>query len=67
MVSLRCKMLVKEELTKLGLHYVILDLEPLKFLKIGSSCGQNLNPNLVTCLYMPDMSFYEKTGTFNLS
>jgi AraC-like DNA-binding protein len=26
MVSLRCKMLVKEELTKLGLHYVIVDL-----------------------------------------
>ena len=26
MVSLRCKMMVKEELAKLGLHYVILDL-----------------------------------------
>jgi AraC-like DNA-binding protein len=26
MVSLRCKMMVKEELTKLGLHYVIVDL-----------------------------------------
>lgn len=26
MVSLRCKMVVKEELQKLGLHYVILDL-----------------------------------------
>jgi len=26
MVSLRCKMLVKEELTKLGLHYVLVDL-----------------------------------------
>ncbi|WP_028375426.1 helix-turn-helix domain-containing protein [Leeuwenhoekiella sp. MAR_2009_132] len=26
MVSLRCKMMVKEELNKLGLHYVIIDL-----------------------------------------
>jgi AraC-like DNA-binding protein len=26
MVSLRCKMMVKEELKKLGLHYVVLDL-----------------------------------------
>lgn len=26
MVSLRCKMIVKEELKKLGLHYVIVDL-----------------------------------------
>lgn len=26
MVSLRCKMMVKEELTKLGIHYVIVDL-----------------------------------------
>lgn len=26
MVSLRCKMMVKEELEKLGLHYVIIDL-----------------------------------------
>jgi AraC-like DNA-binding protein len=26
MVSLRCKLLVKEELEKLGLHYVVLDL-----------------------------------------
>ncbi len=26
MVSLRCKMIVKEELAKLGLHYVVLDL-----------------------------------------
>lgn len=26
MVSIRCKMVVKEELSKLGLHYVILDL-----------------------------------------
>ena len=26
MVSLRCKMLVKEELHKLGLHYIVMDL-----------------------------------------
>ena len=26
MVSIRCKMIVKEELTKLGLHFVIVDL-----------------------------------------
>jgi hypothetical protein len=26
MVSLRCKMIVQDELTKLGLHYVIVDL-----------------------------------------
>lgn len=33
MVSLRCKMLVKEELTKLGLHYVIVDLGVIEILE----------------------------------
>lgn len=33
MVSLRCKMLVKEELTKLGLHYVIVDLGMVEILE----------------------------------
>ena len=33
MVSLRCKMLVKEELKKLGLHYVIVDLGMVEILE----------------------------------
>jgi AraC-like DNA-binding protein len=33
MVSLRCKMLVKEELKKLGLHYVIVDLGMVEVLE----------------------------------
>lgn len=33
MVSLRCKMMVKEELKKLGIHYVILDLGMVELLE----------------------------------
>lgn len=33
MVSLRCKMMVKEELKKLGLHYVIVDLGLIEILE----------------------------------
>ncbi len=33
MVSLRCKMLVKEELTKLGLHYVVVDMGMVELLE----------------------------------
>jgi AraC-like DNA-binding protein len=33
MVSLRCKMVVKDELKKLGLHYVILDLGMVELLQ----------------------------------
>lgn len=33
MVSLRCKMVVKEELKKLGIHYVILDLGMVEILE----------------------------------
>ncbi len=33
MVSLRCKMIVKEELKKLGLHYVIVDLGVVEILE----------------------------------
>lgn len=32
MVSLRCKMLVKEELKRLGLHYVIIDVGAVEIL-----------------------------------
>jgi AraC-like DNA-binding protein len=33
MVSLRCKMIVKEELTKLGLHFIIVDLGMVEILE----------------------------------
>ena len=33
MVSLRCKMMVKEELKKLGLHYVTVDLGTVEILE----------------------------------
>ncbi len=36
MVSLRCKMMVKEELKKLGLHYVVLDLGMVDVLEVMS-------------------------------
>lgn len=33
MVSLRCKMLVKEELNKIGLHYIVVDLGSVEILE----------------------------------
>lgn len=48
MVSLRCKMLVKEELAKLGLHYVIVDLGMVELLeKISPEQRQQLKNNLL--------------------
>lgn len=47
MVSLRCKMLVKEELKRLGLHYVIVDLGKVEILEdIAPLQFQELKKNL---------------------
>lgn len=47
MVSLRCKMMVKEELIKLGLHYVIVDLGMVEILEnINSAQREQLKINL---------------------
>jgi AraC-like DNA-binding protein len=47
MVSLRCKMLVKEELKRLGLHYVIVDLGMVEILEdISPFQFQELKKNL---------------------
>lgn len=47
MVSLRCKMLVKEELKRLGLHYVIVDLGMVEILEdISLLQFQELKKNL---------------------
>jgi len=47
MVSLRCKILVKSELTKLGLHYVIVDLGTVEILEdINPSVFDELKTNL---------------------
>lgn len=47
MVSLRCKMLVKEELKRLGLHYVIVDLGMVEILEdIAPFQFQELKKNL---------------------
>lgn len=47
MVSLRCKMLVKEELKRLGLHYVIVDLGKVEILEdIAPFQFQELKKNL---------------------
>ena len=47
MVSLRCKMLVKEELKKLGLHYVIVDLGLVEILEdISPNQFKELRKNL---------------------
>lgn len=48
MVSLRCKMMVKEELKKLGLHYVIVELGMVEILEdITSEQRELLNKNLM--------------------
>ena len=48
MVSLRCKMMVKEELAKLGLHYVILDLGMVEILEdITETQREQLKENLL--------------------
>lgn len=48
MVSLRCKMVVKEELNKLGLHYVNVDLGTIEVLEdITDSQKERLRENLI--------------------
>ncbi|WP_416866189.1 MAG: helix-turn-helix domain-containing protein [Imperialibacter sp.] len=48
MVSLRCKLLVKEELEKLGLHYVVLDLGMVDVLEdISQEQREKLKLNLL--------------------
>lgn len=48
MVSLRCKLLVKQELAKLGLHYVIVDLGMVEILEdISDSQRKALKENLL--------------------
>lgn len=48
MVSLRCKLLVKEELEKLGLHYVVLDLGVVDVLEdISQTQRDELKRNLL--------------------
>ena len=48
MVSLRCKMMVKEELVKLGLHYIIVDLGMVDILEdITKQQHQQLKENLL--------------------
>ncbi|MFP8487976.1 helix-turn-helix domain-containing protein [Gracilimonas sp. Q87] len=48
MVSLRCKLLVKEELKKIGLHYVNVDLGTIEILeKITAEQREQLKSNLL--------------------
>lgn len=48
MVSLRCKMMVKEELKKLGIHYVIVDLGMVEILEdITEKQRMELKKNLI--------------------
>lgn len=48
MVSLRCKMLVKDELIKLGLHYVVVDLGTVEILEdITQQQHDELKKNLL--------------------
>lgn len=48
MVSLRCKMMVKEELRKLGLHYVVVDLGMVEILEdITQDQHDQLKANLL--------------------
>lgn len=49
MVSLRCKMVVKEELKRLGLHYVVVDLGMIEILEdLSLSQFNELKLNLAT-------------------
>ena len=49
MVSLRCKMIVKEELRKMGLHYVFVDLGMIEILEdINLEQKNQLKINLLT-------------------
>jgi AraC-like DNA-binding protein len=48
MVSLRCKMMVKEELKRLGLHYVLVDLGMVEIMEdITSEQQEELKKNLL--------------------
>jgi AraC-like DNA-binding protein len=48
MVSLRCRLLVKEELLKLGLHYVVLELGMVEILEdISTTQREQLRVNLL--------------------
>ena len=48
MVSLRCKMMVKEELKKLGLHYVVVDLGVVEIMEnISQEQHDELKKNLL--------------------
>lgn len=48
MVSLRCKMMVKEELIKLGLHYVLIDLGVVEILEdVTAEQREQLRVNLL--------------------
>jgi hypothetical protein len=48
MVSLRCKMMVKEELKKMGIQYVIVDLGMVEVLEdITDKQRKQLNKNLL--------------------
>jgi len=48
MVSLRCKMMVKEELKKIGLHYAVVDLGTVEILEnITPEQREQLKKNLL--------------------
>lgn len=61
MVSLRCKMLVKDELTKLGLHYVIVDLGTIEILE--DITQQQRDELKKTCFYR-DSNYLMTKKTF---
>lgn len=47
MVSLRCKMVVKEELKKLGLHFIVVDLGEIEIME---DISEDQSDNLKTAL-----------------
>ncbi len=48
MVSLRCKMVVKEELKKLGLHFIVVDLGEIEIME---DISEDQRDNLKTALF----------------
>ena len=62
MVSLRCKMMVKKELTNLGLRYVMVDLGMVEILEdITQDQREQLKKNLLN----PDWSYWTTKRVFS--
>jgi len=59
MVSLRCKMVVKEELKKLGLHFIVVDLGEIEIMEdITDAQREELKNALISRALKSPFSYY---------